>query len=201
VSRPTTASPGAGTGAGVVDVAASPASAGPASAAPPHVLMDVYGHPGLAFVRGRGCTLWAADGTPHLDLAAGIDQNIMRLGKAAEKALMVITDEPTSMTDAYAFIKVLKGHAPNVEPVIAINQAVDRESGRRTYEAVARACQTFLGFRPSLAGIVLKDPKVSDCIRRQKTLASVDPNAQAIHDIDRIAEALVRGHEGLRDAS
>jgi len=136
-----------------------------------------------------------------LDLAAGIDQNIMRLGKAAEKALMVITDEPTSMTDAYAFIKVLKGHAPNVEPVIAINQAVDRESGRRTYEAVARACQTFLGFRPSLAGIVLKDPKVSDCIRRQKTLASVDPNAQAIHDIDRIAEALVRGHEGLRDAS
>lgn len=136
-----------------------------------------------------------------LDLAAGIDQNITRLGKAADRCLMVITDEPTSMTDGYAFIKVMKGHAPNVEPVIAINQALNAEGGRRTYEAIARACQTFLGFRPALAGIILKDDRVPDCIRRQQTLASNYPQAQAIRDIDAIADVLMRGHEGLRDAS
>ena len=57
-----------------------------------------------------------------VDLGAGIEANCMRLARAADKALMVITDEPTSMTDAYAFIKVLRGYAPNVEPVICINQ-------------------------------------------------------------------------------
>ena len=72
-----------------------------------------------------------------LDLGAGIEANCMRLARAADKVLMVVTDEPTSMTDAYAFIKVLKGYAPSVEQVVAINQAETRAGGQRTYEAIA----------------------------------------------------------------
>ena len=126
-----------------------------------------------------------------VDLGAGIEANCMRLARAADKALMVITDEPTSMTDAYAFIKVLRGYAPNVEPVIAINQAPDRATGQRTYEAIARACQTFLGFRPVLAGTVASDVKVREAIRRQQTLISTDPAAQPIQDALAIAHALM----------
>ena len=126
-----------------------------------------------------------------LDLGAGIEANCMRLARAADKALMVITDEPTSMTDAYAFIKVLRGYAPGVEPVICINQADSRAMGQRTYEAIARACQTFLGFRPHLAGIVMRDDKVRDAIRCQKTLISTDKQAQPIQDAIAIAQSLV----------
>jgi flagellar biosynthesis protein FlhG len=126
-----------------------------------------------------------------LDLGAGIEANCMRLARAADKALMVITDEPTSMTDAYAFIKVLRGYAPNVEPVICINQADTRAAGQRTYEAIARACQTFLGFRPHLAGIVMRDPKVRDAIRCQKTLISTDQQAQPIQDVIAISQMLI----------
>ncbi len=128
-----------------------------------------------------------------LDLGAGIEANCMRLARSADKALMVITDEPTSMTDAYAFIKVLRGYAPNVEPVIAINQAESRGAGQRTHEAIARACQTFLGFRPQAAGTVLRDDRIREAIRSQKTLVSLDPNAQAIKDITAIAETLIGG--------
>ena len=103
---------------------------------------------------------------------------------------MVITDEPTSMTDAYAFIKVLRGYAPKVEAVTAINQAETRASGQRTHEAIARACETFLGFRPRLGGIIMRDEKVRDAIRRQKTLISIDPSAQPIQDILAIAQGL-----------
>jgi len=103
----------------------------------------------------------------------------------------VITDEPTSMTDAYAFIKVLRGYAPNVEPVVCINQADSRAAGQRTYEAIARACQTFLGFRPHLAGVVIRDPKVRDAIRCQKTLISTDPQAQPIQDAIAISQMLI----------
>ena len=126
-----------------------------------------------------------------LDLGAGIEANCMRLARAADKALMIITDEPTSMTDAYAFIKVLRGYAPNVEPVIAINQADTRAAGLRTYEAIARACQTFLGFRPHLAGTIMRDAKVREAIRSQRTLFATDPNAQPILDALAIAQSLL----------
>ncbi|MEO1102053.1 MAG: AAA family ATPase, partial [Pseudomonadota bacterium] len=126
-----------------------------------------------------------------LDLGAGIEANCMRLARAADKALMVITDEPTSMTDAYAFIKVLRGYAPGVEPVICINQADTRASGQRTYEAIARACQTFLGFRPHLSGIVMRDSKVREAIRSQQTLISTDRAAQPIQDAIAIAQSLL----------
>lgn len=132
-----------------------------------------------------------------LDLGAGIEANCMRLARAADKAVMVITDEPTSMTDAYAFIKVLRGYAPKVEPVIAINQAETRASGQRTHEAIARACETFLGFRPRLGGIVMRDDKVRDAIRRQQTLISTDQNAQPIQDVMAIAQGLIGERSGL----
>lgn len=131
-----------------------------------------------------------------LDLGAGIEANCMRLARAADKAVMVITDEPTSMTDAYAFIKVLRGYAPKVEPVIAINQAETRASGQRTHEAIARACETFLGFRPRLGGIVMRDDKVRDAIRRQQTLISTDQHAQPIQDVLAIAQGLIGERAG-----
>jgi len=131
-----------------------------------------------------------------VDLGAGIETNCMRLARAADKTLLVVTDEPTSMTDAYAFIKVLRGYAPNVEQVIAINQADDRAGGQRTYEGMARACQKFLGFRPLLAGVVLRDDRVREAIRSQRTLISTDPTAQAVQDAIAIAHALISDGAG-----
>ena len=126
-----------------------------------------------------------------LDLGAGIEANCMRLARAADKVVMIVTDEPTSMTDAYAFIKVLKGYAPNVEQVIAINQCETRAGGQRTYEAVSRACQTFLGFRPALAGTIMRDDAVREAIRSQRTLISTDPASQPIQDAIAIAHTLI----------
>ncbi len=126
-----------------------------------------------------------------VDLGAGIEANCMRLARAGDKSLVVITDDPSSMTDAYAFIKVLKGYAPNVESLVCINQADTRTAGRHTYEAIARACQTFLGFRPRLAGTVMRDPKVRDAIRCQKTLISTDPQAQPVQDVIAVAQVLL----------
>lgn len=130
-----------------------------------------------------------------LDLAAGIEANVMRLARVADRTLIIANDEPTSMTDAYAFIKVLRNHAPAVEPWIAINAADSRSAGRRTYEALARASHTFLGFRPPLAGIVLRDNDVRESIRTQTILSARNPNAQASIDVAQISEALVNGGE------
>lgn len=130
-----------------------------------------------------------------LDLAAGIEANVMRLARAADRALVVVTDDPASMTDAYAFIKVLKGYAPAVQPIVLINQADNRQRGRQTYEAIAKACQTFLGFRPPLAGIVTRDPKVRECLRNQVPIMDKFPTTQAALDAAQVAESLIRGWE------
>ncbi|MFN7054533.1 AAA family ATPase [Hyphomonas sp.] len=126
-----------------------------------------------------------------MDLGAGIEANCMRLARTGDRALIVITDDPSSMTDGYAFIKVLRGYDPRVEPLICINLADTRAAGQRTYEAVARACQTFLGFRPRLAGIVMNDPKVRNAVRCQKTLISSDPAAQPVQDVLAIAQVVI----------
>jgi flagellar biosynthesis protein FlhG len=133
-----------------------------------------------------------------LDLAAGIEANVMRLARAADRTLVVVTDDPASMTDAYAFIKVMKGYAPSVQPVVLINQADNRQRGRQTYEAIAKACQTFLGFRPPLAGIVTRDNNVRECLRSQTPIMDKFPNTQAALDVTQIAESLIRGWETPR---
>ena len=120
----------------------------------------------------------------------------MRLARAADKAMMVITDDPSSMTDGYAFIKVLRGYAPDVEQGIIINQAQTRAMGQQTYEAIARACKQFLGFRPALAGIVMRDEKVREAIRSQRTLISTDPSAQPVQDAIAIAQTLIGSGRG-----
>lgn len=130
-----------------------------------------------------------------LDLAAGIESNVMRLARAADRALVVVTDDPASMTDAYAFIKVLRGYAPGVQPIVAINQADNRQRGRQTYEAIAKACQTFLGFRPPLAGVVTRDAKVREALRSQTPIMEKWPTTQAAVDATQIAESLIRGWE------
>lgn len=133
-----------------------------------------------------------------IDLAAGIEANVMRLARAADRTLVVVTDDPASMTDAYAFIKVMKGYAPSVQPVVLINQADNRQRGRQTYEAIAKACQTFLGFRPPLAGIVTRDSNVRECLRSQTPIMDKFPNTQAALDVTQIAESLIRGWETPR---
>ena len=130
-----------------------------------------------------------------LDLTAGIEANVMRLARAADRALVVVTDDPASMTDAYAFIKVLRGYAPGVQPVVAINQADNRQRGRQTYEAIAKACQTFLGFRPPLAGVVTRDATVRESLRSQTPIMEKWPTSQAALDATSIAESLIRGSE------
>ena len=80
-------------------------------------------------------------------------------------------------------------------PIVLINQADNRQRGRQTYEAIAKACHTFLGFRPPLAGIITRDPKVRECLRSQTPIMDKYPTAQAALDASQVAESLIRGWE------
>ncbi len=138
-----------------------------------------------------------------LDLGAGIDPTMRFMAASADTLLVVSTDEPTALADAYAVLKLQArdrsargkdGSGPSARASadvrLVINQSSSPASGRRTYDVLARACGTFLGHTPSLAGIIRRDGRVADAIRRQTTLMTRHPNAPAAEDVARIAAEL-----------
>jgi flagellar biosynthesis protein FlhG len=125
-----------------------------------------------------------------LDCGSGLDAGVMRFACAADQTLIVTTEDPTALTDAYAFSKVLRARRPDAIPGVVINMAETRASGRRIYDQFAKACENFLKFRPSLCGVICRDPRVGDAIRAQTILPVRHPNATAFEEVARLAAAL-----------
>ncbi len=117
-----------------------------------------------------------------IDLGAGIEQHVQYLASLAARCLVVVTDEPTSLTDAYAFIKVSQSHKPPPEVGIVVNQAATQKEGEGTYSAINKACINFLNFSPPLMGIIRRDNKVKDSIRSQTSLLIKAPHSTAATD-------------------
>jgi flagellar biosynthesis protein FlhG len=125
-----------------------------------------------------------------MDLGAGVDRMVRQLASHAGTRLVVVTAEPTSLTDAYAFIKVTMTDDPHADLRVVVNQAKSQAEGERTYNTLLKACKSFLRFAPPLAGIVRRDRKVIESIRTQTPLLTRFPNAEAAADIEAIASKL-----------
>lgn len=117
-----------------------------------------------------------------IDLGAGIEQHVQYLASIASRCLVVVTDEPTSLTDAYALIKIAQNSKPAPDINIVINQAATQKEGEATYSAINKACVNFLNMSPPLLGIVRRDNKVKDSIRSQKSLLLKAPHSTAATD-------------------
>lgn len=126
-----------------------------------------------------------------IDLGAGVDRPVRILASAAKTTFIVINEEPTSLTDAYAFIKLSHAAGLSDSIHIVVNEATTRQDGERAYETLAKVCQNFLKFRPHLAGIIRADKMVPEAIRHQTPLLTRHPNTQAAFDIEVIAKAFL----------
>lgn len=125
-----------------------------------------------------------------VDLGAGLDATMLSLAAACGRMLVVLTDEPTSLTDAYALIKLTHQWHPETAIAVAVNMVADEAEGRRTHAALERACIKFLGLKPPLAGIVRRDPKVRAAIRAQTPFLTRNPGAPAAVGISALAGGL-----------
>lgn len=124
-----------------------------------------------------------------LDLAAGVEPPCRLFARASHGVIVITTEEPTALTDAYAFVKVACDRS---RPVMVVANAVeDRVRGREVYETLARACERFLAFRPSYLGAVRRDPRVGEAIRAQKPLLVRHPTSPAAADVEDLAARLL----------
>lgn len=126
-----------------------------------------------------------------LDLGAGVDGSVRTLVEAGGTVIVVSTDEPTSLTDAYAFIKLTTQRNPRTDLRVVVNLASSSREGERTYGKLLKACEGFLKLSPPLAGIIRRDEKVRDTIRHQVSLLTRHPMSEAAQDVEAIAARLI----------
>ncbi|MEQ1889283.1 MAG: P-loop NTPase [Alphaproteobacteria bacterium] len=128
-----------------------------------------------------------------VDLSAGINSHMIPLFSRIGKALILVTDDPTSITDAYATIKFLAALHPELDVQIVVNMAENKSQAEKTFGAVHRACEHFLQFTPKMAGYILRDRHVTQAIRAQAPLLARFPQSTAAMQVQQIAETLFAG--------
>lgn len=128
-----------------------------------------------------------------LDLGAGIERTVRLLTAQSRACLVVTTDEPTAITDAYAYIKVtaMERLAEGIQ--IVVNMVSSQREGERVYGTLLKACREFLKIEPPLAGIIRRDEHVKDSIRRQSSLLTRHPGCEAASDVEAIRQRLQLG--------
>jgi len=127
-----------------------------------------------------------------LDLAAGVDQAVTELSSHRGRILVVMTADPTSLTDAYAFIKLTTMQNPDANIAVVVNNVASRKEGEKAFEAIKRACEGFLKISPPLAGIIRSDHRVVDAIRAQTPILTRHPQSDAAADVKALAASIIQ---------
>lgn len=125
-----------------------------------------------------------------VDLGAGIGAAQRRLLAIADLPLVLATEEPTSLTDAYAVLKLLAQDAPARVPRLVVNMASGVAAGQRVHATLEAAMRRFLDRGLACAGVVRRDAKVPEAIRAQVPLLTRSPTSQAAADVVALARGL-----------
>ena len=135
-----------------------------------------------------------------IDIGAGLDRTVRLLAGGTDTCLVVTTDEPTALTDAYAFMKMMRSDGATTEMGVVVNMAASERDGERTYATLAKACESFLRFSPPLFGLIRRDGKVAEAIRAQTPFLTRHPTANAAIDVETLGRRLMAPHLALHKA-
>lgn len=127
-----------------------------------------------------------------LDVGAGISGTALAFGAMTLARLMVITPEPTSLTDSYALIKVLASRYGIKDHLVLVNQVASAKEEEASFKRLQAASAHFLGISPTLLGAVRYDPKLLEAVRQQAPLVKAFPSTRAAADIAIIADKLIK---------
>lgn len=130
-----------------------------------------------------------------IDTGAGINKNVLGFVAAAEEVIIVVTPEPTSLTDAYALIKILSNFKLHSEVHIVVNRAADKREAMRTMGRISTAAGRFLEIKLNCLGWIPEDKHVSQAVKSQQPYFLTNPNAPASRSVAEIAASLVEGSE------
>lgn len=126
-----------------------------------------------------------------VDTGAGINDNVLYFNLAAQQQIVILTPEPTSLTDAYALIKVLKMTHGVEHFKICVNMAKDAGNAKEMFKRLYQACDHFLsGVSLDFLGHVPRDMGVRACVVRQKPFCIQAPEEPAAVAVAAMAKTI-----------
>lgn len=123
-----------------------------------------------------------------VDNAAGIADGVLTFCQAAQDVIVVVCDEPASVTDAYALIKVLSRERGVNRVQVLANQVQDHREGKQLFEKLERVSARFLDVTLNYLGAIPRDEWLRRAVQRQEAVVDVFPSAPssvAFRDIAR----------------
>jgi len=114
-----------------------------------------------------------------IDTAAGISSNVMDFNATAQEIVVVVSPEPTSITDAYALMKVLSLKYSEKVCKLLVNMTTRPEEGREVFRQLHLVTDRFLDINIEYLGCILKDEKVTRGVKNQKIVSELFPDTQA----------------------
>ncbi len=127
-----------------------------------------------------------------IDTAAGIADSVVSFACAAQEVLVVVCDEPASITDAYALIKLLHKEYGLFRFRILANMVKSVQKGREVYDKLVKVTDRFLDVALEFSGSVPYDESVLKAIRKQRAVVEAFPRSQASISYKQIAEKTIR---------
>jgi flagellar biosynthesis protein FlhG len=114
-----------------------------------------------------------------IDTAAGISSNVMDFSVTAHEIIVVVSPEPTSITDAYALMKVLSLKYAEKCCKVIVNLAGTNQQGREVFRQLNMVTERFLDITLDYLGNVLFDAHITQGVKQQKLVSELYPDTQA----------------------
>ena len=135
-----------------------------------------------------------------VDTAAGISPAVARFVQAAQHAVVVVCDEPASLTDAYALIKVFSQNYGISRFHVVTNQSSSPAAGRALFGKLSRVTDSYLDVVLRHLGDVPRDDYLVKAVQEQRAVADAYPRSPAGGAFAKIARS-IEALPAARDSS
>jgi flagellar biosynthesis protein FlhG len=126
-----------------------------------------------------------------IDTGAGISSNVIYFNLAAEECIIVSTFEPTSITDAYAMMKVMFTQHGSRRFKLLVNMVKNADDAKSVYASLSRAAERFLkGVVVEYIGYIPADDYLSKAVIQRNTVMNLFPNAVSSKMFARLGRSL-----------
>ncbi len=114
-----------------------------------------------------------------IDTGAGISSNVMYFNSNAHEIMVIVSPEPTSITDAYALMKVLHLHYSQTRFRLIVNFAKTAQEADELYRQLNKVTDKFLNITLEYMGYILSDKELQKGVKLQRVVSEICPNSDA----------------------
>lgn len=127
-----------------------------------------------------------------VDTAPGLNESVLSFCQAAQQQLIVLRNEPASLTDAYALIKVLSRDYQVNSFRVLVNMARDGAEAHELFRRLQRVTDRYLQVALDYAGEIPEDADVARAVRGQRSVLAAFPSGPAARAYRRLAQDVQR---------